>query len=184
MTQVDGGLLTSGSRDVVLGIDQSYTGFAVTAMSRTGEPLYHSWLYSSSGAGVTRLADIRMHLNRVAVDLHAAYPVGVSTAALEGYAPGAKFGRELAGELGGMVKLWLFDRYNIEAVSISPSSLKKFVSGKGTGVGKNQMLLATYKKWGVEFHDDNLCDSYGLARLVTGRCELSYEQEVFAKLKR
>jgi len=26
------------------------------------------------------------------------------------------------------------------------------------------MLLKTFKKWGVEFSDDNLCDAYCLAR--------------------
>ena len=28
------------------------------------------------------------------------------------------------------------------------------------------MLLKTFKKWGVEFDDNNLCDAYGLARMA------------------
>lgn len=169
---------------VALGIDQSYTGFAITAVRTEGEPVFHQWLYSSQGTGVERLVQIRdVYFAAVAADLHL-WDIDVSTAALEGYAAGAKFGRELAGELGGLTKVWLYDRYGLDPISVSPSSLKKYVTGKGTGVAKNQMLLYTYKKWGVEFHDDNLADSYGLARLVTGRCDLSYEKDVFAKLKR
>jgi Holliday junction resolvasome RuvABC endonuclease subunit len=51
---------------------------------------------------------------------------------------------------------------------ISPTSLKKFVCGatKGTGSKKELMLMMTYKRWGVEFHDNNLCDAYGLARMA------------------
>jgi len=46
---------------------------------------------------------------------------------------------------------------------VSPSALKKFVTGKGNAK-KDLMLLKTFKKWGVEFSDDNLCDAYCLAR--------------------
>jgi len=48
---------------------------------------------------------------------------------------------------------------------IPPGSLKKFVTGKGNAK-KNLMLLKVFKKWGVEFDDDNLADAYSLARLA------------------
>jgi hypothetical protein len=65
---------------------------------------------------------------------------------------------------------------------IAPTTLKKYVTGKGTGVQKNQMLLNVYKKWGVEFTDDNAADSYGLAHLASGKGKLSYEKEIYAKV--
>ena len=46
---------------------------------------------------------------------------------------------------------------------VPPSTLKKFVTGKGNAK-KDQMLLKTFKRWGVEFNDHNVCDAYGLAR--------------------
>jgi len=46
---------------------------------------------------------------------------------------------------------------------VPPCTLKKFVTGSGRSQ-KNIMLLKTFKKFGVEFTDDNLCDSYGLAQ--------------------
>jgi len=48
---------------------------------------------------------------------------------------------------------------------IPPGTLKKFVTGNGRGK-KNLMLLKTYKKFGIEFEDDNLCDAFCLAKLA------------------
>jgi hypothetical protein len=65
---------------------------------------------------------------------------------------------------------------------VPPTSLKKYVAGKGTGISKSQMLLAVYKKWGVDFTDDNAADSYGLARIVMNKHDFEYEKEVYDKL--
>lgn len=46
----------------------------------------------------------------------------------------------------------------------TPSQLKKFVTNVGN-CKKNLMLKEVYKKWGVDFNDDNLADAYSLARL-------------------
>jgi len=59
----------------------------------------------------------------------------------------------------------LFFKNNVYFRVIAPGTLKKFVTGKGN-TKKDLMLLKTYKKWGVEFEDDNLCDAYGLARMA------------------
>ena len=45
---------------------------------------------------------------------------------------------------------------------IAPTQLKKFVTGKGNSK-KEVMLLASFRKWGIEFRDNNICDAYGLA---------------------
>jgi hypothetical protein len=39
-----------------------------------------------------------------------------------------------------------------------------------------------YKKWGIEFNDDNAADSYGLARIAAGMGDLTYEKEIIKKL--
>lgn len=46
-----------------------------------------------------------------------------------------------------------------------PTVLKKFITGKGN-TKKNLMLLNVFKKYGIEFSDDNLCDSFGLAKMI------------------
>ena len=45
-------------------------------------------------------------------------------------------------------------------------TLKKYATGKGNAK-KQEMLMQIYKRWGVEFNDDNAADSYALARLVS-----------------
>lgn len=57
--------------------------------------------------------------------------------------------------------LWLH-KYQVKVVP--PKTLKKHITGTGNGK-KNLMLLKVYKKWGIEFDDDNLADAYGLARM-------------------
>lgn len=68
---------------------------------------------------------------------------------------------QLAG-LHYLVRTFFF-RSKVGFNVVSPPALKKFVTGKGNAK-KDLMLLKTYKKWGVEFSDDNLCDAYCLAR--------------------
>lgn len=48
---------------------------------------------------------------------------------------------------------------------VSPGTLKKFVTGTGR-CKKELILLKTYKKWGIEFDNNNLADAYGLARMA------------------
>jgi len=53
---------------------------------------------------------------------------------------------------------------SIPFVMVAPGSLKKFITGNGAAK-KDEMLLATYKLYGITLLDDNICDGYGLARL-------------------
>lgn len=46
---------------------------------------------------------------------------------------------------------------------VPPSTLKKFVTGKGN-CKKDLMLMKVFKRWGVEFEDDNLCDAFALCK--------------------
>ena len=164
---------------VVVGIDQSYGGFAITAIDKSGN--YYTEVKKIEGTGVERLHKAR------------AFMVGfldrylVESVAIEGYAFGSQMAN-MAGELGGMIRLALFDKYRFDTpqaafpLVVPPTSLKKYVTGKGTGVKKNQMLLAIYKKWDVEFTSDDAADSYGLARIVMNKHDFEYEIEVYEKL--
>lgn len=142
----------------VVGIDQSYTGFG---FSVDGESKKRAFPASKFDSDVHRLASIRQWLtgwlvlqqNREEIDF----------VVMEGYANGAKFGRELAGELGGVVKLVVLDTIKQTPLIVPPTSLKKFVTGKGNAK-KNEMLLGVYKQWGVEFSDDNQADAYALEK--------------------
>jgi len=152
---------------VYVGIDQSYSGFAIVFYSpRHGD--YTSWVRefpaAKYGKGVDRLNTIGQWLDDQFTMAEGDLRQTIGHVCMEGYSMGAKQGREQSGELGATVKsiLWTWSIY---PTIVAPTSLKKFVTGKGNSA-KNEMLLAVYKKWGAEFHNDNEADAYGLARMA------------------
>lgn len=157
---------------VYVGIDQSYSGFAITILRGDN---YWTTVYKSDKRGVDRLRDIQAYIMEVLVQFE------IADVAMEGYAFGSQMANML-GELGGVVKLTLLD-FGVYPLIVPPTNLKKYVTGKGQGVPKSQMLLYVYKKWGVEFTDDNAADSYALAKLVSGTASVGYEKEVYTKLQ-
>ena len=169
----EGGLPASSNEPVYIGIDQSYSGFAVTVL--LGDK-YRTTVYKSEKRGIERLKDIQGHLMNLLYNYE-----NVVDVAMEGYAFGSQMANML-GELGGMVKLTLLD-FGVYPLIVPPTNLKKYTCGKGSGVSKAQMLLYSYKNWGVEFNDDNAADSYALAHLVSGAGTRAYEKEVYAKLQ-
>lgn len=167
-----------------VGIDQSYTGFAVVAINvSTGEHYDHLGKFPPAkyGTGVDRLLAIENWLMEVLSGWD------IDWICMEGYANGSKFGREVAGELGYATKRLLrrWHPQQLLPTIVPPTSLKKFVTGKGNAK-KNEMLLGVYKKWGVEYSDDNLADAYSLARvgeaLDTDVPLAKYQQEVLTAL--
>lgn len=172
-----------------IGIDQSYTGFAITFLGDDGthETLVQKFDPKKHGSGVDRLNVISAWLYDV-IDKRQRHEM-VNHVCMEGYAHGAKFGREQSGELGATVKRAL--RSTIPGMVgyptiVAPTALKKYVTGKSTAK-KNEILLATYRKWGVEFNDDNAADSYGLAQIAAdidaGTTDHAYEEEVVKSLR-
>lgn len=161
---------------VWIGIDQSYSGFAITALNKTGS---RTTVFKSDLRGVDRLMEIEGHL----LDTLNAYQrhAPIQDAAMEGYAFGSQMANML-GELGGMVKL-SFRSLNIYPLIIAPPMLKKYVTGKGQGVSKSQIMLHVYKKWGIELNDDNAADSYALAKLASKSADLAYEKEIIKKIQ-
>ena len=67
-------------------------------------------------------------------------------------------------------------------LQVSPSQLKKYITGKGRAE-KNQILLHTYKRWGVEFANDNAADSFGLAKIAAGEAKNKAQEEVLKALQ-
>lgn len=172
---------------IYVGIDQSYSGFGVVLYNHetgTHEQCLGKFEAKKYGHGIDRLQAIGDWL----YDL---LPPSTLHVCLEGYAPGSKWGREIAGELGAITKQVIWQalphgraRY---PTIVAPTMVKKYATGKGVAP-KNGMLLAVYKRWGVEFKDDNLADAYTLARIAAALenpgDETSFQQEVLKKLVR
>lgn len=93
--------------------------------------------------------------------------------ALEGlsFASSGRSTLDLAG-LNFYVRLKFYTS-SFNYIIVPPNTLKKFITGSGK-CKKNLMLLKVYKKFGVEFSDDNLCDAYALAKY----CEKLYRDKL------
>lgn len=178
---------------VTIGIDQSLTGFALSAVSIESPVNHMTWVFKSSYRGVQRLDDIQTFMfdkfewlkdrgNRI------------EEIAMEGTVLASQSALVL-GELAAAVKLLAFDYFNGTnnaspgfpehmrfPLQIPPMTLKKYAAGKGNAK-KQEMLMQIYKRWGLEFNDDNAADAYSLGRLATGTSINDVEAAVVEQIK-
>jgi Holliday junction resolvasome RuvABC endonuclease subunit len=177
--EFDGGLFQEGGSLVFFGIDQSYTGFAVTVLSETGA--YYTWVYKSDKRGVDRLLDIEKFLQDLCIDygyrvkdISIEGPVRMSHAAL------------MSGELLAVVKMTLrkfFARTDPGyPKQVPPSTLKKYTTGNGRA-DKKAMMAAVKENWGAEFRDDNAADSYALAKIASKSADNEVQAAILKQLE-
>ena len=177
---IDGGL--TGPGKVTLGIDQSLTGFALTALNVDKPSEFLTWVYKSPYFGIERLVDIRTWLLDHLMWLEE-QGLEVTDIAMEGTVL-ASHAALVLGELSATIRLALYDHYDDLLrfpLKVPPMTLKKYAAGKGNAK-KQEMLLQIYKRWGIEFNDDNAADSYALARLVSGNIEGAIEKAVVEQM--
>lgn len=182
----DGGLLPG---TIAVGIDQSLTGFAVTALNVSNPEAYETWVYKSDYRGVKRLSDISNWLQKKLRWLVQEQGCFIQDIAMEGTVLASQSALVL-GELSATVKLTLwgfFKDYDHQEhlkvpLQIPPMTLKKYAAGKGNAK-KQEMLMQIYKRWGIEFSDDNAADSYALARLAAGLHIDAVEKAVVEQIK-
>jgi crossover junction endodeoxyribonuclease RuvC len=106
---------------------------------------------------------------------------------LEAYSFGSQ-GRSIVtlGEYGGALRKTLLVR-GLEVVEVAPAALKKFVTGKGNA-GKPEFIMASVKRWGVEFKGEDEYFAHGLFRIGLVYCrraaaENKGQAEVVAMLR-
>jgi Holliday junction resolvasome RuvABC endonuclease subunit len=188
--KVFGGNLKPGP--VAIGIDQSLTGFALTALNVAAPDQYQTWVYKSDKKGVARLADIRWWLMDKFDEI--AKSGDIENIAMEGTVLASQSALVL-GELAATVKLACWDYFDSNVnryvpypdhmrvpLQIAPMTLKKYAAGKGNAK-KQEMLMQIYKRWGIEFNDDNAADSYALARLASGNALGAIEAAIVEQIK-
>ncbi len=162
----------------VMGIDPSLTSTGMVVLWGTGE----QWrALTSKRRGVERIRDLADPL------IETAEKTRPDLIAIEGYAFGAK-GRALfdLAEFGGVLRynLWLGGHNYID---VPPSTVKKFATGRGNAK-KDEIMLAVYKRWGVEFHTSDEADAYVLARIALALTEgdrnlTEFQREVVKALR-
>lgn len=150
-----------------IGIDQSYSGFGLVVLSETGELLAQElWKFPSKHSDAERLLFISHRLTTYFYNVKRDYP-GLEMA-MEGYAYGAKLNREKMGELGGVVKAAWFEATCKDPRVITPTELKKHITGKGRA--SKEEILAAVQITQPDIVNHNVADAYGLAHMLWSRC--------------
>lgn len=166
-----------------IGIDQSLTGFALCALSSKNPKHHITWVYKSPYFGIERLSDIREFLHD-----HFNYLEENGNEILDIAMEGTVLASQAAlvlGELSATVRLTIFDYFDDHKkfpLKVPPMTLKKYAAGKGNAK-KQEMLLQIYKRWGMEFLDDNAADAYALARLVSKTTQNEVEKAVVEQMQ-
>lgn len=175
------------NQEVTIGIDQSLTGFALSVVSVEFPQRHITWVFKSEYRGAQRLYDIDSWLCGKLTEVNK-NGNKIINIAMEGTVLQSQAASVL-GELAGVTKLALFTFFDAKVkpncafpLQVPPMTLKKYATGKGTAK-KQEMLLQIYKRWGVEFNDDNAADAYALARLATGSSIDAIETSVIDKIK-
>jgi Holliday junction resolvasome RuvABC endonuclease subunit len=131
--------------------------------------------------GTERLVFLRDQL----IDLLRPYQNSITHAALEAQSLGSLGDIDQLGHINGIAQLVLADLGVPEPLRVPPASLKKFVAGI-PGASKQRMMTATFKTWGIQIDQDDLCDAHGLARfaqeVVEQKSNLRHQVEAVHRL--
>jgi crossover junction endodeoxyribonuclease RuvC len=189
---------------IVVGIDPSLTGTGIIVL-RNGELGKALTTKNEPKLGtIERVRRIYEQINNVIENLSTCYVNAYigdkrmirweppSLIVIEGFSYGSK-GRGVfdIAYLGWRIREEL-ERYRTEDdipwLEVSPSQVKQFATGKGNA-NKEIVLQQVYKRWGVEFNDNNQADAYVLAQI--GRAYLSemdnltdFQQKVIRALRK
>lgn len=144
---------------IYIGIDPSLSGAGVVVLDEKGDIKIQKLISTKPKDQIEKRMNVILNEIEKTIDNE-----NYNIVYIEGLSFGSKGQAmlELAG-LHYVITQMLYNTENLRFKEIPPGTLKKFVTGKGNAK-KNLMLLNTYKKFGVEFQDDNLCDAFCLAK--------------------
>lgn len=146
----------------IVGIDLSLTGTGIIVLEN-GAIVHQSLIKSKTTTGfVDEVKRLRRIVDEIMVTVKQEAPYLVLIEGLAFMARNTTALVQLAG-LNYLLRSSLVDN-SIPFIIVAPSTLKKFVTGKGSGP-KDVMMLETFKRWGVTLVDNNICDAYGLAKI-------------------
>lgn len=134
----------------VVGLDLSLTATGI-ADAEGGEQVARTRLL-----GMARLALLR--------DTVLDHCAGVDLVVIEGYSFNSRQGGEHLGELGGVVRLGLWEA-QVPFVEVSPASLKMYATGKGNA-GKAEVLVSAVRRLNYDGSDNNCADALWLRAMA------------------
>lgn len=146
-----------------IGIDLSLTGTAIVCIGTDGDIVFQELIKTFPKDSIeSRIDEITFRIMElIGLLKEKSNPFNLW---IEGLSFGSR-GQSML-ELAGLhysLRLLFFKECYIYRI-IPPTVLKKFVTGKGNSK-KELMLLNVYKRWDVEFSDNNLADAFSLAKM-------------------
>lgn len=146
-----------------LGLDLSLTSTGACVLTDDANVLVRMAIVAPGhcGKGFDRLYYIHNRLKLLLVEFTP------DVIMIEGYSYGSARGLEAGAEVRGAVAIALAEccyELGRNVFLVPPTSLKKYVLGKGAG-DKDMMRLGVYKRWGFEAPTNDEVDAYALARI-------------------
>jgi len=145
---------------IILGIDPSLTSTGICVMSEHGNILSTKAI-TSYFTGVKRLKDFKEQI----IDI-CQYVAGLkekTSVFIEGYSFGSIGRKEFIAELGGIIRLTLYEQ-ELEFVDVPPTVLKKYITGKGNA-DKVAVGVAVMKQYGEGFDTTDQTDAFVLCQI-------------------
>lgn len=165
-----------------IGVDLSLSATGLVVLNGIGK-IVDSKILNSKKRETERLLDLEYQLEKAICNY---IPVKSVSIFIENFSFGSRLGQAFSiGEWAGVAKA-LLKKKGYDYILVAPTSLKKFVTGKGNAK-KELMMLEVFKKYGESFSDNNSADAFGLARIAWS-CDnqenlLKYEKEVIKKIE-
>jgi len=169
---------------VTVGIDASLTGTGVAV--KRGSVIMVETIKTTPDAFENDLARM-IHIRNT---IMAKMPNDVKLVCIEDFFTGMHAGSGIRlAMLGAIIRVAMYEK-GIAFLIVAPTSLKKWILGKGVGE-KNLILREVYRKLGMSVENDNEADGVVLAHLAEQlHCELTgipyespkYQQEVIKNL--
>ena len=147
----------------VIGLDLSLTATGLVAVHN--EEIIERKIIKSKPNGVHTISELKRLLIIRGEIWEVVERLQPQLVVIEGLAYAVRNTKSLS-QLAGinfLTREWLHES-EISCLMVAPTLLKKFLCDKGNAP-KDIMLLETFKRYGVSFDDNNLCDAYMLCQL-------------------
>ncbi len=142
----------------VIGVDPSLSSTGIVVLTSDGRQTLHCCAVQPD----RRLRPPERWFLIASAMLQAADEYGAGLLTIEGYGYASASGVAL-GELGGVLRYEAY-RHGLRCLEVAPVLVKKWATGKGNAP-KEQIMLAVYKRYGMEFGTDDECDAFVLAQI-------------------
>lgn len=140
-------------KGAIIGLDvaRGRTGLAINPLDGTEMALFS---HQTKSKGFAKVIEMERWLKGILK------PLSIKAAFIEDYAYNTRQGREAAGEMGGIVRRYLWLR-GIPTVPVSPLTLKSFIGASD----KSMIVKEVFKQYGADADNDDEADAFVLAMI-------------------